>query len=119
MKPKRLRARHLPADFLRDDYPRRFRNAVLTIMLMHPRPIQWIERAFPSLSDGGRVGGTPPYRDPDGDGAPYPGREGLQLVEAVARYLILKNYSFFHRSDIGWLIFRDWPINDRGTLTPG
>lgn len=91
----------VPPNPIAENYPRRLRNAILTIVSSHPRGLHWIETNLP----------------PDRIECLHPCT--LRMVEAVARYLILKNYRFFQRAQIGHLLFCNWPINDRGALTPG
>lgn len=89
---------------LREDYMRRFRNALLCIVLSNPRWILWVEKTFP------------PRLDEIAQDLPI----WLMLIEAAARWYVLKQYGFFHNKSIGSLLFRrDWSFTDRGTLSPG
>ena len=87
---------------LRSDSFIRFRNALLALALTDPHWMIWVEENLPN----------------DITLCTHPWI--LHMLESVARYHVLKHYRFFHRDEIGWLIFRhDWPFTDRGTLSPG
>lgn len=99
---RKLRARHLPASAIREDYPRRLRNALLALALADPRWIMWVEENLPN----DLTLCTHPYL--------------LHMLESRARYLFLKPHKFFQRKHIGGLIFQsNWHFNDNGHLTPG
>lgn len=89
---------------LRADQARRFRNALLAIVLCDPRWMMWIERDLPPRMDE-------IWQDMD---------IWLALVEAAARWKVLAQYCFFYRRFVASLVFRtDQPFTDRGTLSPG
>lgn len=101
---QRLIMRHLRDEALelRQDKDRRIRNAVLCMALHDPRWMIWVERNLPRRFDE--------CLNP----------QAMMLIEARARAVALKPYSYFHNRFIGWLIFRhDWAFTDRGTLSPG
>lgn len=87
---------------LRYNQARRLRNAILALALYDPRWMTWVEQELPdNLAECFRL-------------------QTMLLIEARARAIALKPYQFFHREQIGWLIFRhDWAFTDRGTLSPG
>ncbi len=85
---------------LRNDWMRRLRNALMVLAGLDPQWMIWVERELPSPSLGG---------------LPFTAR----LVEARARALLLKQYRYLGMQAIGDLIFKDWPFNDDGNLTPG
>jgi hypothetical protein len=88
---------------LRYDKPRRFVNALRAIACSDPQWMIWVERNLPKhIDELQRKFDT------------Y-----LMLVEGYARWRILSGYRFLFREQIGFLIFRDWPISDDGALTPG
>ncbi len=85
---------------LREDWPRRLRNALMALSGLDRRWMTWVEKELPSPSLGGLVFTT-------------------RLVEARARALLLKRYHYFGFEDIGHLIFQDWPFDNDGNLTSG
>lgn len=89
---------------LKADRLRRFRNAILCLALSDPRWLVWVERTLPPSLDE-------ICEDLD---------IWLMLVEAAARWRVLKSYGFFQRRFISELLFRhNWAFTDRGTLSPG
>lgn len=89
---------------LRYDVRRRFRNALLSLALSDPRWMMWVERTLP------------PRMDEIAEHADT----WLALVEATARWRVLRSYSFFHRERVCGMIYRlDQPFTDRGSLSPG
>jgi hypothetical protein len=94
-----LRAMKFEYIDLRYDYARRLRNALLCLAQSDPDWMIWVEREIKPRWSLQRI---------------------TRLVEARARTLVLKQYSFFHRQNISDLIFRDgWFFTDRGSLSPG
>jgi hypothetical protein len=89
---------------LKADRSRRFRNAILSLVLSDPRWMMWVERTLP-----------PHIEEIDEDIDIW-----LILVEAAARWRVLAAYGFFYNRTVCHLIFRhDWAFTDRGTLSPG
>ena len=85
--------------FLRHDWRRRLRNALIALAGSDPAWMVWLESEIdPDVMDV--IGIT-------------------RMVEARARTLVLRRHSFLGRLTIGDLIFRDWPFGDDGALTPG
>lgn len=73
-------------------------NALFALSKMDPRWMIWLEREINPRWDLQRI---------------------VFNVEARARTLALKPYSYFHRKHIGFLIFRnDQPFTERGATTP-
>lgn len=83
---------------LRYDYPRRLRNALIALAAQDRAWMVWVEREIDPRWSLDRI---------------------TEMVEARARALLLKQYHFFGRRQIGDLIFRDWPFTDSGALSPG
>jgi hypothetical protein len=89
---------------LRADRVRRLRNALLAMALSDVRWMLWVEQNLPARLD--QV-----YKNLD---------MWLMLVEAAARWRILRSHGFLGRRLIGELVFRrEWSFTDRGTLSPG
>ena len=87
---------------LREDWPRRLRNALLALSWLDPGWMSWVEREIdPHALTLGTCAAT------------------ARLVEARARALLLRRFHFFGYEKIGELIFLDWPFGDDGRLTPG
>ena len=85
---------------LRKNWPRRFRNALLCLACSDRRWMIWVEREL--------------------DIEQMTLQEMTRLIEARARLIVLKPYSYFGRKCIGDFIFRDdWAFTDRGNLGPG
>ncbi len=88
---------------LREDWPRRLRNALLALAGLDPRWMIWVDQnILPSWL------------------TPYPRDvwevQTARMIEAHARALLLKRYGYLGCRDIGDLIFRDWPFGDDGNL---
>lgn len=85
---------------LRLDWPRRLQNSLLCLVLSDPRWMMWVQREI----------------DPESMST----QEITRLIEARARFIVLKPHSFFGNKILGNLIFReDWMFTDRGNLGPG
>lgn len=85
---------------LRYNWPRRLRNALLCLATSDKHWMMWVEREL----------------DPESMTI----QEMTRLIEARARLIVLKPYSYFGRKIIGDFIFRDdWAFTDRGNLGPG
>ena len=88
------------AQDLRYNWPRRLRNALLCLATSDKNWLMWVEREL----------------DPECMSI----AEMTRLIEARARLIVLKPYSYFGRKIIGDFIFRDsWTFTDRGNLGPG
>ena len=88
------------AQDLRYNWPRRLRNALLCLATSDKNWMIWVEREL----------------DPERMSI----AEMTRLIEARARLIVLKPYSYFGRKCIGDFIFRDdWAFTDRGNLGPG
>lgn len=83
---------------LPNDYARRLRNAVRALVALDCHWLSWVENNIPREC-------TKAYT--------------TRMVECRARALLLRRHNFFGNQQIGFLIFRDWPFNDDGNLTPG
>lgn len=98
--------RTLEADALelRYDVRRRFRNALLSMALSNPGWMVWVERNLPRRLE-----------EMAGEAEMW-----LMLVEAAARWRVLRGYGFFHRERVCGMVFRgDQPFTERGTLSAG
>jgi hypothetical protein len=85
---------------LRHNWQRRFRNALLCLVLSDRRWMVWVDQNI----------------DPERMSV----QEMTRLIEARARLIVLKPYNYFGRNCIGNYIFRDdWAFTDRGNLGPG
>lgn len=85
---------------LKNNWTRRFRNALLCLTSSDPRWMSWVEREI--------------------DTEQMTLIEITRLIEARARILVLKPHRYFGRNIIGDMIFRDdWVFTDRGNLGPG
>lgn len=85
---------------LRNNWTRRLRNALLCLACSDRRWMIWVDREL----------------DPEKMSL----QEMTRLIEARARLIVLKPYSYFGRKCIGDFIFRDdWAFTDRGNLGPG
>ncbi len=85
---------------LRYNWPRRLRNALLCLATSDRRWMVWVECEI----------------DPERMSI----QEMTRLIEARARLIVLKPFSYFGRKCIGDFIFRDdWAFTDRGNLGPG
>lgn len=80
---------------LRNNWPRRLRNALLALANSDQKWMIWVEREVNLRWDIQRI---------------------TRLVEARARALYLKHYPDLNRT---CLIFRDTPFSDTGALKPG
>ena len=99
-----FRGLELEALELRWDVVRRFRNAILCLALSDPRWMVWVEANLPRRLD-----------EVTEDAELW-----LTLVEAAARWRVLRAYNFFHRSRVAGLVFRaDQPFTDGGALSAG
>jgi hypothetical protein len=85
---------------LKFDYKRRLRNALLCLAQGDPRWMVWIEKNFKPHK---RIG-----------------KRELLMIEARARNIVLRNYRYFDRKNVGGMIFdHDWAFSDDGSLSPG
>lgn len=85
---------------LRYNWQRRLRNALLCLATSDKHWMMWVERELDIKS--------------------MTIQEMTRLIEARARLIVLKPYSYFGRKCIGDFIFRDdWAFTDRGNLGPG
>lgn len=76
---------------------RRLRNAMIALTDLDPHWLTWVERNIPRSS-------TVEYR--------------MRMVESRARAILLRRHHFFgYESEVGFLIFKDWPFNDKGNLS--
>lgn len=84
----------------RDNWQRRFENALLALALSDPKWIMFVEREI----------------DPDKMSL----IEMTRVIESRARHVFIRPHGYFGRKCIGNFIFRDdWLFTDRGTLGPG
>jgi len=85
---------------LRCNWRRRLRNALLCLATSDKKWMIWADRELNPKS--------------------MTIQEMTRLIEARARLIVLKPYSYFGRKCIGDFIFRDdWAFTDRGNLGPG
>jgi hypothetical protein len=83
---------------LRQDWPRRLRNALIALANMDPGWMIWVEKNLPS---------------------PCPMPDGVRVVETRARALMLwRGYNYLGESTIRDIISQDRPFGDQGQLVP-
>lgn len=95
--------RQIEADMLdlKSNRLRRFRNALLALILSDPRWMVWVERNLPPRL----------VEIADAD---------LQMLESAMRARVLSVYSFTMGEPTSGMIFRPgWAFTDRGSLSPG
>lgn len=83
---------------LPNDQARRLRNAMRALVQLDPHWLSWVENNIPREC-------TKAYR--------------TRMVECRARAIVLARHGWFGCLIVGHMLFRDWPFNDDGNLTPG